>query len=137
MNTNRQSGHATRDVEFFCRSRTLRMHNKYLLSLASNRRQENTFHYNSEHNARRFEEVPVPPNILRVHTEYVLVKSGGPKVLWRKFPSASVPCLNCGGGDRWWCHHRNVLSSLREFHRAKSYCHLYGAQSYGQRQAYI
>ncbi|GFU28930.1 hypothetical protein TNCV_470611 [Trichonephila clavipes] len=34
-----------------------------------------------------------------------------------------IPCLNCGGGDRWWCH----LSSLREFHRSKSYCHLYGA----------
>ncbi|GFY29949.1 putative DD41D transposase [Trichonephila clavipes] len=42
----------------------------------------------------------------------------GPKVLWaesgvqedwRIFPSPSVPCLNCGGGDRW-CRH---LSSLR------------------------
>ncbi|GFX87765.1 uncharacterized protein TNCV_2190411 [Trichonephila clavipes] len=26
--------------------------------------------------------MPVPPNNLRVHTEYVLVKSVGPKVLW-------------------------------------------------------
>ncbi|GFW66047.1 uncharacterized protein TNCV_588731 [Trichonephila clavipes] len=26
--------------------------------------------------------MPVPPNYLRVHTEYVLVKSVGPKVLW-------------------------------------------------------
>ncbi|GFU58643.1 glycine receptor subunit alpha-2 [Trichonephila clavipes] len=26
--------------------------------------------------------MPVPPNILRVHTEYVLVKSVGSKVLW-------------------------------------------------------
>ncbi|GFT96001.1 uncharacterized protein TNCV_312971 [Trichonephila clavipes] len=26
--------------------------------------------------------MPVPPNILRVHTEYVLVKSVGLKVLW-------------------------------------------------------
>ncbi|GFV16318.1 uncharacterized protein TNCV_999991 [Trichonephila clavipes] len=25
---------------------------------------------------------PVPPNTLRVHTEYALVKSVGPKVLW-------------------------------------------------------
>ncbi|GFX54168.1 hypothetical protein TNCV_2338041 [Trichonephila clavipes] len=25
---------------------------------------------------------PMPPKILRVHTEYVLVKSVGPKVLW-------------------------------------------------------
>ncbi|GFX28982.1 uncharacterized protein TNCV_3030251 [Trichonephila clavipes] len=30
----------------------------------------------------------------------------------------TVPCLNCRGGDRWWHH----LSSLWEFHRAKSYC---------------
>ncbi|GFW04854.1 uncharacterized protein TNCV_4880891 [Trichonephila clavipes] len=29
---------------------------------------------------------------------------------WRIFPSPSVPCLNCGGRDRW-CHH---LSSLQE-----------------------
>ncbi|GFX38641.1 hypothetical protein TNCV_3476311 [Trichonephila clavipes] len=42
----------------------------------------------------------------------------------RSLQSASVPCLNCGGGDTW-CHH---LSSFREFHRANSYCHLYGAQ---------
>ncbi|GFW66055.1 uncharacterized protein TNCV_588811 [Trichonephila clavipes] len=26
--------------------------------------------------------IPVPPNTLQVHTEYVLVKSVGPKVLW-------------------------------------------------------
>ncbi|GFW86566.1 uncharacterized protein TNCV_4333501 [Trichonephila clavipes] len=26
--------------------------------------------------------MPIPPNTLRVHTEYVLVKSVGPKVLW-------------------------------------------------------
>ncbi|GFV38236.1 hypothetical protein TNCV_4792221 [Trichonephila clavipes] len=56
--------------------------------------------------------MPVPPNTLQEHTEYVLVKSVGPKVLWaehectklEKFPSTSVPCLNCGGGDRWFCH---------------------------------
>ncbi|GFS82598.1 uncharacterized protein TNCV_3602311 [Trichonephila clavipes] len=58
----------------------------------------------------------MPPNTLRVHTEYVLVKSVGPKVLWavaaettgagdwRIFPSPPVSCLNCGDGDRW-CHH--------------------------------
>ncbi|GFY29126.1 hypothetical protein TNCV_4722541 [Trichonephila clavipes] len=35
-------------------------------------------------------------------------------------PEGLVPCLNCGGGDRWWrAIYRNVLSSLREFHRAK------------------
>ncbi|GFW99737.1 uncharacterized protein TNCV_3419671 [Trichonephila clavipes] len=82
----------------------------------------------------------MPPNTHRVHTEYVLVKSVGPKVLWVEsrvqgdwsiFPSPSVPCQNCGGGDRR-CRH---LSSLGEFRRANSYCHLYGAQ--GQRQAYF
>ncbi|GFV61664.1 uncharacterized protein TNCV_188221 [Trichonephila clavipes] len=58
----------------------------------------------------------MPPNTLGVHTECVLVKSGGPKVLWvvaaettsagdlRIFPFPPVPCLNCGGGDRW-CRH--------------------------------
>ncbi|GFW73827.1 hypothetical protein TNCV_1542811 [Trichonephila clavipes] len=56
----------------------------------------------------------MPPNSLRVHTGRVLVKSVGPKVLWavaaettgagpgEYFPP--VPCLNCGGGDRW-CRH--------------------------------
>ncbi|PRD22138.1 UNVERIFIED_CONTAM: hypothetical protein NCL1_49928 [Trichonephila clavipes] len=29
---------------------------------------------------------PMPPNILRVHTEYVLIKSVGPKVLWAESP---------------------------------------------------
>ncbi|GFV02023.1 hypothetical protein TNCV_535311 [Trichonephila clavipes] len=56
------------------------------------------------------------PNTLRVPTNYVLVKSVGPKVLcavsaettdaggWRTFPYPSVPFLNCGGGDRWRRH---------------------------------
>ncbi|GFV48137.1 hypothetical protein TNCV_3554161 [Trichonephila clavipes] len=57
--------------------------------------------------------MPVPPNTLRVHAEYVLVKSVGPKVLCAEsrvqgtgenFPSTSVPCLTCGGGDRRWRH---------------------------------
>ncbi|GFX06387.1 hypothetical protein TNCV_2939151 [Trichonephila clavipes] len=53
----------------------------------------------------------MPPNTLRVHKEYVLVKSVGSKVLWAVaaettsaedciiFPSPPVSCLNCGGGD--------------------------------------
>ncbi|GFT46122.1 hypothetical protein TNCV_62551 [Trichonephila clavipes] len=49
----------------------------------------------------------------------------------RSVPDATkcspIPCLNWGGGDRW-CHH---LSSLRELHRAISYCPLHSAQ--GQR----
>ncbi|GFV30442.1 uncharacterized protein TNCV_99171 [Trichonephila clavipes] len=70
----------------------------------------------------------MPLNTLRVRKEYMLVKSVGPKVLWVEsrvpgtgeyFPS--VPYLNYEGGDRWWCD----LSSLREFLRAKSYCHLF------------
>ncbi|GFU93938.1 hypothetical protein TNCV_1248091 [Trichonephila clavipes] len=36
----------------------------------------------------------------------------------------ALPYLNCGGRDRW-CRH---LSSLGEFRRANSYCHLYGAK---------
>ncbi|GFW67876.1 uncharacterized protein TNCV_3872061 [Trichonephila clavipes] len=59
----------------------------------------------------------MPPNTLRVHTEYVLAKSVGTKSCglcherrdWRIFPSPSDPCRNCGGGNRW-CRH---LSSLR------------------------
>ncbi|GFW37934.1 craniofacial development protein 2 [Trichonephila clavipes] len=59
---------------------------------------------------------PMPPNTLRVHTEYVLVKSVGSKVFWavtaettgaggwRIFLSPPVPCLNCGGGDRGCLH---------------------------------
>ncbi|GFU95277.1 hypothetical protein TNCV_4308761 [Trichonephila clavipes] len=51
---------------------------------------------------------PMPPNTLRVHTEYVLVKSVDPKSCglsherrgWRTFPSPSIPCRNCGGGYR-------------------------------------
>ncbi|GFS52857.1 hypothetical protein TNCV_3122451 [Trichonephila clavipes] len=50
-------------------------------------------------------------------THITVVDGVGVAILW-------IPYLNCGGGDRWWCH----LSSLRKFHRAQSYCHLYGAQ---------
>ncbi|GFW44529.1 hypothetical protein TNCV_4480751 [Trichonephila clavipes] len=39
-------------------------------------------------------------------------------------------CRNCGGGDRGRVA---IYRSFGEFRRAKSYCHLYGAQ--GQRQA--
>ncbi|GFS76386.1 uncharacterized protein TNCV_1620281 [Trichonephila clavipes] len=74
----------------------------------------------------------MPPNTRRVHTEYVLVKSVGPKILWaeitsagdrRIFPSPSVPCLNCENGDQW-CRH---LSPLLEFLWANPYCPLHGA----------
>ncbi|GFX58917.1 hypothetical protein TNCV_806211 [Trichonephila clavipes] len=41
-----------------------------------------------------------------------------------------VPWQNCGGGVAIYC-------PFGEFHRANSYCHLYGAQGLGQRQAYF
>ncbi|GFT56071.1 uncharacterized protein TNCV_76161 [Trichonephila clavipes] len=81
--------------------------------------------------------MPVPPNTLRVHTECVLVKSGGSKVLWAKsrvqgtgenfLPlqfQALIGEMEIDGGAIY-C---NVRSSLREFLRTKSCCHLYGAQ---------
>ncbi|GFT45931.1 hypothetical protein TNCV_2250691 [Trichonephila clavipes] len=42
------------------------------------------------------------------------------------------PCRNCGGGYRGGVA---IHRPFGEFRRAKSYCHLYGAQ--GQRQAYL
>ncbi|GFT11330.1 hypothetical protein TNCV_1144191 [Trichonephila clavipes] len=41
-------------------------------------------------------------------------------------------CKNCGGGDRGRVA---IYRPFGEFRRAKSYCHLYGAQ--GQRQVYL
>ncbi|GFT37732.1 hypothetical protein TNCV_1754881 [Trichonephila clavipes] len=62
----------------------------------------------------------MPPNTLRVHTEYVLAKSVGPKVLSQQkprvqgtgeyFASPPVPCLNSGGGDKW-CRHISCKKS--------------------------
>ncbi|GFU26948.1 uncharacterized protein TNCV_1151341 [Trichonephila clavipes] len=77
------------------------------------------------------------PNTLRVHTEYVLVKSVAPKPCglsherrdWRIFPSPSDPYRNCGIGVV------AIYRSCGESRRAKSYCHLYCAQ--GQQQAYF
>ncbi|GFV64581.1 EGF-like repeat and discoidin I-like domain-containing protein 3 [Trichonephila clavipes] len=72
----------------------------------------------------------MPPNTLRVHTEYVLDKSVGPKSCglsherrdWRIFPSPSVSYRNCGGGDRGGVA---IYRPFEEFRRAKSYCHLF------------
>ncbi|GFT11486.1 uncharacterized protein TNCV_2523061 [Trichonephila clavipes] len=81
------------------------------------------------------------PNTLRVHTEYVLVKSVGPYSLvglitsagtGEYFPQLQFTCKNCGGGDI--CRVA-IYRHFGEFRQAKSYCHLYGAQ--GQRQAYL
>ncbi|GFW48484.1 hypothetical protein TNCV_1110431 [Trichonephila clavipes] len=48
------------------------------------------------------------------------------------FPPLQSACRNCGGGDRGRVA---IYRPFGEFRRAKSYCHLYGAQ--GQRQAYL
>ncbi|GFW96834.1 uncharacterized protein TNCV_2159701 [Trichonephila clavipes] len=82
----------------------------------------------------------MPPNTLRVHTEYVHVKSVGPKFLWavsrvqgtgEYFPPlqfhVKIMAVEIGGVA--------IYRPFGEFRRAKSYCHLYGAQ--GQRQAYF
>ncbi|GFU99583.1 uncharacterized protein TNCV_4083041 [Trichonephila clavipes] len=70
----------------------------------------------------------MPPNTLRVHTEYVLVKSVGPKVLWAEsrvqgtgeyFPPLPVK-VEIGGVA--------IHRPFGEFRRANSYCHLYGTQ---------
>ncbi|GFU42932.1 hypothetical protein TNCV_3140891 [Trichonephila clavipes] len=42
------------------------------------------------------------------------------------FPPLQFTCRNCGGGDR--CRVA-IYRPFGEFRRAKSYCHLYGAQS--------
>ncbi|GFW68088.1 hypothetical protein TNCV_1879701 [Trichonephila clavipes] len=57
-------------------------------------------------------------------------KSRGLEII--SLPFSSMPKL-WRWRYRWYCH----LSSLREFHRAKSYCHLYGAQGLVQRQVYF
>ncbi|PRD24516.1 UNVERIFIED_CONTAM: hypothetical protein NCL1_43532 [Trichonephila clavipes] len=80
----------------------------------------------------------MPPNTLRVHTEYVLVKSGDPKVLWAEsrvqgtgeyFPPLQThgKIVEIGGVA--------IYRPFGEFRRANSYCHLYGAQDLGQRRA--
>ncbi|GFX78211.1 hypothetical protein TNCV_5135581 [Trichonephila clavipes] len=82
----------------------------------------------------------MPPNALRVHTECVLVKSVGPK-------SCGLNHTSTGTGDYFppLQFHAEIVEveiggvaiyrTFGEFRRAKSYCHLYGAQ--GQRQAYF
>ncbi|GFW97672.1 uncharacterized protein TNCV_685421 [Trichonephila clavipes] len=78
------------------------------------------------------------PNTLRVHTEYMLVKSS--KVLWAEsrvqgtkeyFPPlqfhAKIGEVEIGGVA--------IYHPFGEFRRDNSYCHLYGAQ--GQRQVYF
>ncbi|GFX26268.1 uncharacterized protein TNCV_948681 [Trichonephila clavipes] len=82
----------------------------------------------------------MPPNTLRVHTEYVLVKSEGTKVLWAElrvqvtgqyFPPLQFQCkiveVEIGGVA--------IYRPFRKFRRANSYCHLYGAQGANHRRS--
>ncbi|GFV69484.1 uncharacterized protein TNCV_2778991 [Trichonephila clavipes] len=75
----------------------------------------------------------MPPNTLRVNTEYVLLKSVGQKVLWAEsrvqgtgdyFPPlqfhVKVGEVEIDGVS--------IYHLFGEFHRANSYCHPYGAQ---------
>ncbi|GFW85981.1 uncharacterized protein TNCV_1967891 [Trichonephila clavipes] len=87
---------------------------------------------------------PMPPNTLRVHTEYVLVKSVGPKVLWVESRVQGTgeyfPPLQSHGKSKIVEVEIGAVTIYRpfgEFRRANSYCHLYGAQGLGQRQAYF
>ncbi|GFW81872.1 uncharacterized protein TNCV_2885461 [Trichonephila clavipes] len=69
----------------------------------------------------------MPPNTLRVHTEYVLVKSVASKVLW-------ADSLAYGTGEYFpplQFHAKSaeigsvaIYRPFEEFHRANSYCHL-------------
>ncbi|GFV09561.1 uncharacterized protein TNCV_3159581 [Trichonephila clavipes] len=84
----------------------------------------------------------MPPNTLRVNTEYMLIKSVGPKILWAEsrvqgtgeyFPllqfHAKIVEVEIGGGT--------IYRSFGEFRRANSYCHLYGAQGLSQRKPHF
>ncbi|GFS49578.1 uncharacterized protein TNCV_821261 [Trichonephila clavipes] len=85
-------------------------------------------------------QCPMPSNTLREHTENVLVKSVGPKVLWAEsrvqgtgeyFPPiqchGKIMKVDIGGGA--------IFRPFGESLRAKTYFPLYGAQGLGQRQA--
>ncbi|GFY00467.1 uncharacterized protein TNCV_1665061 [Trichonephila clavipes] len=76
--------------------------------------------------------MPVPPNTLRVHMEYVLVKSVDTKVLWAEsrvqgteeyFPPLRFPAKIVEVGIGGVAIHR----PSGKFRRANSYCHLYDA----------
>ncbi|GFT56430.1 uncharacterized protein TNCV_2334011 [Trichonephila clavipes] len=84
----------------------------------------------------------MPPNTLRVHTEYLLVKSVGPKVLWAESrvqgTAENFPPLQFHGKVvEVEIVDFTIYRPFGEFRRPKSYCHLYGAKGLGQRLAYF
>ncbi|GFW91401.1 uncharacterized protein TNCV_3375671 [Trichonephila clavipes] len=81
---------------------------------------------------------PMPPNTLRVHTEYVLVKSVGQKVLWadhecRGLENISLPHQSLGKIVEVEISGVAIYRHFGDFYQANSYGHLYGAQGLGQR----
>ncbi|GFV53025.1 uncharacterized protein TNCV_1460931 [Trichonephila clavipes] len=78
----------------------------------------------------------MPPNTLRVHTVNQWVRSLVGLITSAEtgeyFPPLQFTCRNCGSGDRGRVA---IYRPFGEFRRAKSHCHLYGAQ--GQREAYL
>ncbi|GFU82619.1 uncharacterized protein TNCV_2306631 [Trichonephila clavipes] len=85
---------------------------------------------------------PSPLYVSRVHTEYVLVKSVGPKVLWAEsrvqrtgeyFPPSQFHAKTVEVEIGVVAIYRPI----GEFRRDNSYCHLYGTQDLGQRQAFF
>ncbi|GFV43163.1 uncharacterized protein TNCV_1574091 [Trichonephila clavipes] len=83
----------------------------------------------------------MPPNTLRVHTEYVLVKSVGPNVLWDESRVQGTgeyfPLQSHGKIVEVEIGRVTIYRPLGKFRRVNSYRHLYGAQDLGQRQAYF
>ncbi|GFU60492.1 uncharacterized protein TNCV_2657111 [Trichonephila clavipes] len=84
----------------------------------------------------------MPPNALRVHTEYVHVKSVGPKILWAESQVQGTgeyfpPLQSHGNIVEVEIVGVAIYHPFREFRRVNSYCQLYGAQSLGQRKVYF
>ncbi|GFV51923.1 uncharacterized protein TNCV_1322761 [Trichonephila clavipes] len=84
----------------------------------------------------------MPPNTLRVHMEYVLIKSVGLKVLWAESRVQGTgeyftPLQSHGKFVEMEIGGVAIYHPFGEFHQDNSYCYLYGAQGLGQRQAYF
>ncbi|GFX93387.1 uncharacterized protein TNCV_151931 [Trichonephila clavipes] len=84
----------------------------------------------------------MPPNTLRVHTEYVLIKLVGLKVLRAELQVQGTgeyfpPLQSHGKILEVEIGGVTIYHPFGEFCRANSYCHLYGAEGLGQRQTYF
>ncbi|GFY33142.1 uncharacterized protein TNCV_2230911 [Trichonephila clavipes] len=85
----------------------------------------------------------MPPNTLRVHTENVLIKSVGPKVLWTESRVQGTgeylpPLQSLGKIVEVEIGGVAIYRPFEEFRRViRTVTYLYGAQGLGQRQAYF